>query len=242
MSGISSLTSNLTSSLASSLFSRLDTKKHGYLDRSDLENAFSVSGTASDNSTSSIDDLFSTLDSNGDGKVTESELQSGLQTLSDALDDQMGSLRMNEAMGGMPPPPPAADDEGFTLDELMQQLSALTPSNATSEADSDRSNLISSIVANFDQADVNGDGKVSLAEAMAFADTNGMTPGASSSQSVYATNETAGSNSDGMMDTSANDADMKVMLQILQLAQSYGIVGTTTPARDSSYAPISAMA
>ena len=178
MSSISSIGSSILSSLFSSknsrtsssssaienLFSQLDTTGKGYLEKSDLSTAFSqISGTTSSTSTSStasVDEVFAKLDSDSDGKVTEDELSTGLDNLAAALDSQFNQLRMS---GGMPPPPPPSDsDSGFTQDELESQLAEIDSSDTT------RSDLLTKIVANFDEADTDSDGKVSFQEAMAY--------------------------------------------------------------------------
>ncbi len=155
-----------SASSISQLFSKLDTKKQGYLEKSDLVSAFSQIDSSSDST--SVDQLFTALDSDGDGKVSESEFSSTLTKLQEELDGQFNSMRMGgfqgaqgAGMGGMPPPPPPQDDEGFTKDELQSQLDEI------GDSDSERSSFISNVVNNFDEADTNGDGKVSFAEAQA---------------------------------------------------------------------------
>ncbi len=91
----------------------------------------------------------------------------------------------------MPPPlPPGGaqgtsdSNTGFTKDELTGQLSEIGSDDAA------RSGLISKIVENFDEADTNSDGKVSLQEAMAYDNANSAssnsTTGASSSSTSSA--------------------------------------------------------
>ena len=159
--GVSSHRRPDPSKMVEDIFSKLDTKGQGYLEKSDLESA--LSGLDSDSS-ASVDDVFSTLDGDGDGKVTKDEMSSTLQKLADELDSQFNASRMSAAQaGGMRPPPPPADseeDEGYTQDEL----SAI----ASSTDDSNLSELMSSLAANFDAADANGDGKVTQQEAMAY--------------------------------------------------------------------------
>lgn len=194
MSSISSVSSSILSSLFSSrntrtgssssavetLFSQLDTTGKGYLEKSDLSTAFSQissSSTSSSNS-ASVDDVFAKLDSDSDGKVTEDELSSGLDALASELDAQFNQMRMS---GAMPPPPPPSDsDTGFTQDELESQLSEIGSS------DSQRSDLLNKIVANFDTADTNSDGKVSFAEAQAYDQSTSSTSSTSSSTSATA--------------------------------------------------------
>lgn len=194
MSSISSVSSSILSSLFSSrntrtgssssavenLFSQLDTTGKGYLEKSDLSTAFSQISSSSTSSTSSasVDDVFAKLDSDSDGKVTEDELSSGLDALASELDAQFNQMRMS---GAMPPPPPPSDsDTGFTQDELESQLSEIGSS------DSQRSDLLNKIVANFDTADTNSDGKVSFAEAQAYDQSTSSTSSTSSSTSATA--------------------------------------------------------
>ncbi|PLK48622.1 EF-hand domain-containing protein [Uliginosibacterium sp. TH139] len=202
---ISGLGSSI-SSMASSLFARLDTKSQGYIEKTDLQSAFEQISGASD-----ADEIFSALDGDSDGKLTESELTSSLTKLAEELDNQFNAMRMSGAMagmggpgaaGGMPPPPPPQDDEGFTQDELSAQLEEI------GSTDSKRSSLISSIVENFDQADTDGNGKVSHSEAMAFEQESGT--GGSDSTQASGNNEFA------------------VMLRMMQLAQAYGAFGQST--------------
>ena len=196
MSSISSVSSSILSSLFSSrntrtgssssavetLFSQLDTTGKGYLEKSDLSTAFSQissSSTSSSNS-ASVDDVFAKLDSDSDGKVTEDELSSGLDALASELDAQFNQMRMSGAMPPPPPPPPPDSDTGFTQDELESQLSEIGSS------DSQRSDLLNKIVANFDTADTNSDGKVSFAEAQAYDQSKSSTSSTSSSTSATA--------------------------------------------------------
>lgn len=223
--------------MAENLFSRLDTSGQGYIQKSDLQAAFDKISTSSSSSasgtTANVDDLFSKLDSDADGKVTKQEFSDVLAQVSEQLDNQAMSLRMNGGMpsggmgggmsgmggmGGMPPPPPPSDDAGFTEDELSSQLEEIGAS------DSERSTLISNILDNFDAADTDDDGKVSFKEAMAF-DQSGSSSSSASSASGTAS---SGTSSTGSSDTSA---DAKVMLQIMRLMQAYAIgadAGATT--------------
>ena len=106
-----------TSQMASVLFSKLDTKSQGYIEKSDLETAFSQisSTTSSSSSTTSADDVFSALDTNSDGKVTQDELASVLAKLQEPMTSQYGSDQTQGA-GGMSPPQPPADDTVLTND------------------------------------------------------------------------------------------------------------------------------
>jgi hypothetical protein len=170
-----------TSQIASSLFSKLDTKSQGYIEKADLETAFS--SISSDSDSTSVDDLFTALDSDSDGKVTEDEMSSGLDTLMSQLNSQFDSMRMQGGGQGMPPPPPPpseGEDEGYTQDELT--------SIAASTDDSQLASLMTEISENFEAADTNQDGKVTGQEAMAYKDS-------SSSSSTSDSTSTSASNS-----------------------------------------------
>jgi len=164
------------SSAASYLFSKIDTSNKGYIEKEDLVSAFSSVTSTSDTSAT---DVFSQLDSDSDGKITESEFSSALE----ALNSQYDASRMQGAM--MPPPPPPADDEGFTEEELTSQLEEI------GDTDSARSTLISSILENFDAADTDGDGKVNGAEAMTYAEANGISTTPSSAAATSTTPSSA---------------------------------------------------
>jgi Ca2+-binding EF-hand superfamily protein len=208
-----------TSKMAQDLFSQIDTSGKGYIEKSDLESAFQkLSSSSSSSSSSTSDQIFSSLDSNGDGKITQEEMTTGLQKLSDALDSQFQSMRMSEAMGGMgamggmPPPPPPQNDTGFTKDELQTQLDQI------GGTDSKRSSLISNIVANFDEADTNGDGKVSFKEAMAYDQSSNSSSTTSSSSSSSSTSTSS----------SSTASEAKLMLTILQLVHAYQASATSS--------------
>jgi len=199
--------------MADNLFSKLDTSGQGYLEKADLEAAFSSISTETDNATD-VDSLFTQLDSDSDGKVTKEEFSSRLQALSEQLDAQFQSMRMQEGMGGMggmggmqgmPPPPPPQDDAGFTKEELQSQLDEI------GETDSKRSSLISSVIENFDAADADGDGKVTFREVMAYQEASGSESSASASGNGTTVSDT--------------DSNARLMLQIMRLAQAYGLGG-----------------
>ena len=135
-------------------------------------------------------------------------MSSSIQKLADALDSQAFSSRMGGAheAAGMPPPPPPEDDAGFTQDQLSSQLSEI------GSTDSERSDLISKIVSNFDKADANGDGKVSMQEAMAYDQSS-----QSSSTSSSSTTDTSAAST-----TSSSQSDAALMHKLMELARAYG--------------------
>jgi Ca2+-binding EF-hand superfamily protein len=211
-----------TSKMAQDLFSQIDTSGKGYIEKSDLEAAFQqLSSSGSSSGTSTADQVFSSLDSNSDGKITQEEMSTGLQKLSDALDSQFQSMRMNQAMGGMsgmggmpPPPPPPENDTGFTKDQLQSQLDQI------GSTDSKRSSLLSNIIANFDKADTDGDGKVSFKEAMAYEQSGSSSSTTSTTASTVSTGSTTS--------TSGTTSEAQLMLKILQLMHAYRSDSATT--------------
>jgi Ca2+-binding EF-hand superfamily protein len=211
------------SQLAEKLYSQLDTSGQGYIQKSDLQTAVDKISTSGNTSSSgSVDDLFARLDTDSDGKVTKQEFSDIVRQVAEQLDNQFMRMRMKGsgedagmgATGGIPPPPPpqGGDDAGFTKEELTSQLSEI------GEADSKRASLISSIVDNFDQADSDGDGKVSFKEAMAYDQAgSSTTPSASSA---------ATTGSDSASTSAASDnLGTQLLLQIMRLAHAYGIGG-----------------
>ncbi|MDD3482965.1 EF-hand domain-containing protein [Azovibrio restrictus] len=157
---------NDTSEVVDKLFSQLDTKGQGYLEVSDLENAFSQLDSGSDSGVSA-EQVFSSLDQDGDGKITKDEMSSNLEKLAEDLNSQFDAMRV---ASGMPPPPPPAEanseeDEGYTAEELA--------TIASSTEDSNLATLMSSLAANFEDADTDGDGKVNRQEAMAYQEATG---------------------------------------------------------------------
>ncbi|MFT4174768.1 MAG: EF-hand domain-containing protein [Rhodocyclaceae bacterium] len=193
------------SELASEIFSKLDTSGQGYLEKTDFSSALSSS---SGTSSSDADEVFDAIDEDGDGKVTESELADTLQKLS----DQMDAARMNQAMaaggfGGPPPPPPSDSDEGFTQDQLTSIAQEI------SSTDSERASFMSDIAANFDEADTDGDGKVSFTEAMAYKE----------SQDASSSSSTSSASTTGSTSTTDAQVEQKVLQQIVQLIQAYGL-------------------
>lgn len=216
------------SSWASSLFSRLDTKNQGYIEKSDLQNAFSAissTGSTSGNAgNTGVDEVFAALDSDSDGKLTASELSASLSKLASELDSQFNQMRMQGlgghhghgggmsgpggmgAANGMPPPPPPGD-QGFSKEELQSQLQDI------GSTDSKRSDLLNKIVSNFEAADTDSNGKVSFKEAMAYD---------KSSQSGGVSDANATTSSSNNFSTQFG-SDLGVMLKVVQLMQAYGI-------------------
>lgn len=153
-----------TSSMVKNLFAKVDTKNQGYIDKAELQSAFDQISTdaasGSSSTSSSVDAIFKKLDGDSDGKITEQEMSSGMQKLADQLDSQFNQSRMS-GMGSAQRQQGGADG-GFSKDQLTSMAKEIGAS------DSKRSELMSKIADNFDQADTNSDGKVNREEAMAF--------------------------------------------------------------------------
>jgi hypothetical protein len=107
--------------------------------------------------------------------------------------------------GGMSGMPPGGDSGGLTKDQLTSL------SNDIGSSDSTASSSIKSLINNFDKADTNGDGKVSMKEAMAYKEKMASTDSASSSSSTSTAS------------TSSNDLNTQILSQITKLMQAYGI-------------------
>ena len=168
---------------ADKLFAELDAMGRGAIEPADLETAFDRIG---DKATAGAERLFAKLDADGSGAISREEFTGSINRVADQLDQHFHRLRLH----GEGNPSPAAE-AGFTREELAGQLS--------------------SVVGNFDQADANGDGRVSLKEAKTF----------------------AGIDAGGAFRPAAGD-NVETMLQVVRLMQAYGIVGGTTDTADNS--------
>lgn len=197
---------NQASQMSSLLFSRLDTKSQGYIEKTDLAAAFSqIAESGRGQSSASVDEVFSALDGDSDGKVTQDEFSSVLAQLQEQLDSSRTRNAMSgqggpQGAGGMPPPPPRGEGPSLSKEELSSEL------EAAGSSDSQRTQLMSKVLENFEAADTDGDGKVSFQEAMAYdQSTQTTTTGESASQTA----------------SSAGSSEAQVMMKILQLMHAY---------------------
>jgi hypothetical protein len=149
---------------ADSVFSKLDTKKQGYIEKSDLQSALSgVDGSATQST--DIDDAFGALDGDGDGKVTRSELTDAMTKLSDQFNAQFDASRMNGGGGMRPDGPPPGPPPGPPLGGA----GGAGGPGGTGSADSTTSSTSSSgSTGTTEPADTNGDGTVSAQEQAAY--------------------------------------------------------------------------
>ncbi len=159
------------SEVAEQIFSKLDTGKQGYLEADDFASAISqLARSGPSSSTASSDEVFASLDGDSDGKVTQDELASGIKSLQEQLDSQFNAMRMQGGMqgmgGGMPPPGGRGgqgQDQGLDQSQLGDMATAAAESGNTQAA-----SLFSQLADNFDAADTDGDGKVSVSESVAY--------------------------------------------------------------------------
>src|ERR1700712_1026925 len=94
---VAAISSSTVTNWSDSLFSKLDTKKQGYVDQSDLASALS---TDEPDSTTTSDDaaaMIKQIDGDGDGKITKSELSSAISRVSDKLNAQFDSSRVDKS-------------------------------------------------------------------------------------------------------------------------------------------------
>jgi hypothetical protein len=142
------------------VFSKLDTKKQGSIDKSDLAAALFAGGDATGSgATGAVDDMFSAIDGDSDGKVTKSELSEAMTKVSDQLNAQFDAARVQ---GGMPPgPPPGGKSSGAA----SASSGADAGSDGTASSTSSTSSTSADYVA---AADTDGDGTVSDAEQAAY--------------------------------------------------------------------------
>lgn len=174
------------SKMADNLFSKLDTKGQGYIEKSDLQSAFDqVSSSRPSSGGASVDEVFQALDGDGDGKVTRQDMSDGIQKLADQLEGQFQNMRMQGKGGGMGGMGSAG---GVSRDELSGMVDSAQ--GATQRMDA--------LLANFDTADADQDGKVSAQEARSFQEAN-----ASASTAAPA------------------DDENRIMMQVMELARYY---------------------
>ncbi len=146
---------------------------------------------------SSVVENFDAADADGDGKVTFAEAMS-YQRSSESNTDTTEMSTVSAAGGTPPPPPPPSssedEDTGYTEDELSAMA------DSVSSTDSALSSLFETLASNFDEADANGDGKVSAAEARAYQDSKNSSD-TTKTPEVASTQESTTSGNDDLMKT-----------------------------------------
>lgn len=174
---------------ADKLFSKLDELGQGAIGSAELQTAFDKIKT---DATGRTDKLFSKLDADGDGKLTRNEFTSSINQLAEQLDGHFMRARMH----GDGAPPPAAAEAGFSKEELT--------------------GLVSGITANFDKADANGDGRVSLKEARAIGQ------------------DVVGGALPNLQSAATENRNVELMLMVVRLMQAYGVVGGSSNTASNS--------
>lgn len=209
---ISSIAGSLASSWTGSLVAKLDTAINGYIDTASLTEALAQASSGSADSVTQAQGPVAALDGDGDAKLTQQEMAAALQKLLEQAGSLLGQPGGAPPAGGMAPPPPPggeADGAGFTRDELQALV------DQSGGTDDKRTALMTRIIANFDQADSDGDDKVSFAEARAF-DQNDVAGTATSA--------------------AAADDDSSVLANILQFLLAYGGLDDDAARRSTKFA------
>lgn len=144
---------------AGAVFQKLDSQQKGYLEQADFSAALSQLQQSADDEQSAA--WFSQLDVDQDGKLTSDEFSSAV---SEQLYNAQGKYGMSGGgPQGMPPMgPPPGEDEGKTVDELSAMVEELSSTDSKAAAG------LQSIIDQFDSADANKDGKVTMQEAQAL--------------------------------------------------------------------------
>ena len=133
---VAPISSSTVSNWSDSLFNKLDTKKQGYVDQSDLVAAL---GTDEAGSTANADDaaeMLKQIDGDNDGKITKSELSTAISKVADELNAQFDSSRVDKSQAGPPPAPPAGATGMANVDETSTDDEDDTAVAATGSASS----------------------------------------------------------------------------------------------------------
>lgn len=160
--------------LGQDFFSQLDSQQKGYLEQSDFASCLSANG-----STDTGVELFSAMDANADGQLTQDEFSSAF---SDILYNQQGMMGNMppppDQQGDMPPPPPPPPQGDMTMGGMgMQKDTGKTADEISSlideinQFDPAKASELQNVLDNFDEADNNADGKITMDEIKAFSQT-----------------------------------------------------------------------
>lgn len=193
---------------AGAVFQKLDSQQKGYLEQADFSAALSQLQQSADDDQSAA--WFSQLDADQDGKLTSDEFSTAV---SEQLYNAQGKFGMpgSTSQGmpqGMPPMgPPPGEDEGKTVDELTSMVDELSSTDSKAAAG------LQAIIDQFDSADANKDGKVTMQEAQAL-----------KQQSQTAT--TSGTPS------SEDSSQLRLQQTLMQLMKTYG--ATASQSADNS--------
>ncbi|MDZ7870741.1 MAG: EF-hand domain-containing protein [Rheinheimera sp.] len=180
---------------ASAVFQKLDSKQQGYLDQADFSAALRTLSQQGQVQQSAPDDeqqaaWFSQLDADQDGKLTSDEFSS---SVAQQLYNAQGQTGMARGPHGVPP-----EDTGKTIDELTAMAEEIGNSDSNAAAG------LQAIIDQFDSADADKDGKVTMQEAMVLQQQNTKATGSASSP------------------TSTDSSQLRLQQTLMQLMKTYG--------------------
>jgi len=180
---------------AGAVFQKLDSQQKGYLEQADFSAALSQLQQSADDEQSA--EWFSQLDADQDGKLTSDEFSTAV---SEQLYNAQGKFGMpGGGPQGMPPMgPPPGEDEGKTVDELGAMVEELSSTDSKAAAG------LQAIIDQFDSADANKDGKVTMQEAQAL-----------KQQSQSKTDSTTTANTE-------DSSQLRLQQTLMQLMKTYG--------------------
>ncbi len=208
MSGRPTLSKEQLKEQAGQVFSQLDTSNKGYLEQADFAKALSSLSDKSDSSDSA--ELFSQLDADQDGKLTSSEF-------ADSVGEQLYNALGMMPKGRPPMGPPPKEDEGKTVEELTAMVSELK------DSDSKMAQGLQSIIEQFDEADADGDGKVTMQEVMAMQEAEQKAQTQSSQ-------------------TAEQSSQQKLQHTLMQLMKTYGSLSQSSLSQSSTEQALSVSA
>jgi len=180
---------------AGAVFQKLDSQQKGYLEQADFSAALSQLQQSADDEQSA--EWFSQLDADQDGKLTSDEFSTAV---SEQLYNAQGKFGMpGGGPQGMPPMgPPPGEDEGKTVDELTAMVEELSSTDSKAAAG------LQTIIDQFDSADANKDGKVTMQEAQTL-----------KQQSQSKTDSTTTANTE-------DSSQLRLQQTLMQLMKTYG--------------------
>jgi hypothetical protein len=97
---VAPISSSTVSNWSESLFNKLDTKKQGYVDQSDLAPALGADETGSTANADDAAEILKQIDGDNDGKITKSELSTAISKVADELNAQFDSSRVDKSQAG----------------------------------------------------------------------------------------------------------------------------------------------
>jgi Ca2+-binding EF-hand superfamily protein len=130
---VASISSSTVSNWSESLFNKLDTKKQGYVDQSDLAAALGTDETGATDNADDAAAILKQIDGDDDGKITQSELSTAISKVADELNAQFDSSRVDKSQAGATGM--ANVDEAGTEEE---DATAVAATGATSTASATR--------------------------------------------------------------------------------------------------------